>query len=183
MIMTWLIACTAFCWTSVWILFLGKAAANLEGDAFVRFLGRALPIFSASSLLLLFCVLPAHGMTFAFVLWMHHAAFLGLFAFLATAQFLVARGWWQIRAGSGIQAVAGTFDCLWILTEIAPAPIAIAVFMTGLRLIWETPADSLDPGLAADSDCIFLAAFFRRAARLFTDCSESPSLLARCCSK
>jgi hypothetical protein len=62
---------------------------------------------------------------------MHHAAFIALFAFLSVAQCLITQAWWQIRLASETNSIAATYRRAWILTEFVPAPIAIAVLLTG----------------------------------------------------
>ncbi len=67
-------------------------------------------------------------------------SFFSLFAFLSIAQLLQFQAWWQIRQERPSQCLAATVQRLWALTEIAPAPIALIIFLTGLRLIWDKPA-------------------------------------------
>jgi hypothetical protein len=130
------------CWILIWILVLGRAAAVRDDDALVNLFAKALPAFSAASLLLFYVAVPRRGSVFGIVLWMHHAAFIALFAFLSVAQCLITQAWWQIRYASETDSIAATYRRIWILTELVPAPIAIAVFLTGMRLIWESPANS-----------------------------------------
>jgi hypothetical protein len=133
---------SAVCWILIWILVLGRAAAVRDEDALVKLFAKAVPAFSAASLLLFYAAAPRRGQVFGIVLWMHHAAFIALFAFLSVAQCLITQAWWQIRLASETNSIAATYRRVWILTELVPAPIAIAVFLTGMRLIWESPADS-----------------------------------------
>lgn len=67
-------------------------------------------------------------------------AFSLLFLFLALSQYMEAEAWWAIRRASSISATASAYRRLWILTELIPAPVAVAIFLTGLRLLWESPA-------------------------------------------
>ncbi len=137
-----IILISGVCWILIWIIVLGRAAAVRDDDALVKLFAKALPAFSVASFLLFYAAVPRRGLVFGFVLWMHHAAFIALFAFLSVAQCLITQAWWQIRLASETNSIAATYRRIWILTELAPAPIAIAVFLTGMRLIWESPADS-----------------------------------------
>lgn len=137
-----IILLSGVCWILIWILVLGRAAAVRDGDALVKLFAKALPAFSAASLLLFYAAVPRRGEVFGIVLWMHHAAFMALFAFLSVAQCLITQAWWQIRLASTTVSIAATYRRVWIVTELVPAPIAIAVLLTGMRLIWESPADS-----------------------------------------
>jgi hypothetical protein len=130
------------CWILVWIFVLGRAAAVRDDDALVKLFAKALPAFSAASFLLFYAAVPRRGPVFGIVVWMHHAAFIALFAFLSVAQCLITQAWWQVRLALETNSIAATYRRVWILTELVPAPIAIAVFLTGMRLIWESPADS-----------------------------------------
>jgi hypothetical protein len=61
------------------------------------------------------------------------------FLFLILGQFFQAEGWWNIRNGR-LAVAASSYRRLWVLTIIFPAPIALAILLTGLRLIWEAAA-------------------------------------------
>ena len=106
----------------------------------VKVVGAVVRALTAMALLLFFAVTPKRGEIFHVVLWLHRTAFFSLFAFLSIAQFLQFQAWWQIRQERPSQCLAATLQRLWTLTEIAPAPIALIIFLTGLRLIWEKPA-------------------------------------------
>jgi hypothetical protein len=41
--------------------------------------------------------------------------------------------------------VAATYHRLWLLTELLPGAIAVTIFLTGLRLLWEAPQANLLP--------------------------------------
>lgn len=102
--------------------------------------GSALLAIATLSLLLVFAAIPDRGRIRPLVLRVHETAFSGLFAFLVASELLQARAWLQIRRGKTAASVASSMRKMWTLSEIAPAPIAIAIFLTGLRLIWESPA-------------------------------------------
>jgi hypothetical protein len=142
--MKWFMLMAILLWLAVWLMLTAWFAARRRGTALVMLFQTILPVLSAGSLLLLFAAVPRRGMIFALVLWLHHAAIFGLFVFLLSAEFFQAQVWWQIRENAEGEAVAATVHRLWILTEVAPAPLALAIFLTGLRLIWESPANSPD---------------------------------------
>jgi hypothetical protein len=67
--------------------------------------------------------------------WFHHAAFFGLFLFLLVAQALQVEGFIKLRNGAEIESLLSTYNRLWWLTEIVPAPIAVGILVSGLGLI------------------------------------------------
>jgi hypothetical protein len=137
--MTWLSAAVGLIWLLMWLLLTAKAAASRDGESSVKMFSSALPAFVVTSLLAAYAAFPMRGQMFRLVLWVHHTAFFSLFLFLLGAQFFQAQIWWQIRRGAPAASVAETMRHFWVLSEIAPAPIALAIFLTGLRLIWESP--------------------------------------------
>jgi hypothetical protein len=127
-------------WLAAWIGIASRYTATKRDDALVTAMAALMKAFVAASCLVLFSALPRGTAAWTLVLWMHHAAFSMLLFFLIAAQFLQAEAGWRIHTGSPAGDVATTFRRLWILTELAPAPIAMAILATGLRLIWEAPA-------------------------------------------
>jgi hypothetical protein len=105
-------------------------------------------------------VTPKRGEIFHVVLWLHRTAFFSLFAFLSIAQFLRFQAWWQIRQECPSQCLAATVQRLWALTEIAPAPIALIIFLTGLRLIWDKPAKNAPSELRLSALIASFSVFF-----------------------
>jgi len=130
-------------WIVLWILFGAAHTSNKDGDALVRAIGTLLPGFAATTCLFYFAVFSERGATpRAIALWVHHASFFALLAFLMAAQFLQVEGWWKIRCARSISSIAATYRRMWLITALLPGPIAITIFMTGLYLIWEEPQEN-----------------------------------------
>jgi hypothetical protein len=139
-IMPWLYGLGVLLWFAGWIGFGSRYTASKAGDKLVGACGGLALAFAATTSLAVFVAIPVRSMRFLLVtLWIHHAAFWSLFAFLAVAEFFQIEAWWRIRQGRSTPTVSAAYHRLWILTEIVPAPIAVTIFLTGLRLIWELP--------------------------------------------
>jgi hypothetical protein len=122
----------------MWIF--ARSAAGKDGDALVALFHGLLPVFCVTTCLAAFLAAPGRSPLFhKLTLWTHHASVLLLFLFLIAAEYWQVEGWWRMRRGGVAESVAGSFRRLWVLTEIVPAPIALTIFLTGLRLIWEAP--------------------------------------------
>jgi hypothetical protein len=134
----WLLA--GLVWLAVWMWIFARSAAAKDGDALVGMFHGLLPVFCVATCLAAFLAAPGRSPVFhKMTLWTHHASVLLLFLFLLAAEYWQVEGWWRRRRGGSVESVAGSFRRLWILTETAPAPIALTVLLTGLRLVWETP--------------------------------------------
>lgn len=147
-------------WLLLWMVLIARGTAAREPRDQVKVLGATLPPFTAVTLFLLFALITKRGKIFTVVLWLHHAAFFSLFAFLTAGQFLQIQTWWQIRQERSSQDVAATVRRLWALAEIAPAPIALTVFLTGLRLVWEKPATNNPSALWLFALIVSFSVFF-----------------------
>jgi hypothetical protein len=124
-------------WFSFWIVFAAKAVAEKAGDDRIALLGNLLPAFTVTTLLGVFALAQQpQSVISVVVLWWHHAAFLALFCFLLVGQFFQAEAWWNIRARR-FGGAAASYRRLWLLTELVPASVALAILLTGLRLLWE----------------------------------------------
>lgn len=111
-------------------------------------LNNDLPIFAGVSGLVFLVVVPfLLGRHYLVTAWIHHAAIFGLFAFLLTAQTLQVEGFLKLRRGAMPISIFATYNRLWWLTEIAPAPIAITILTSGLGLICQDAIS--DPARAA----------------------------------
>jgi len=134
----WLLGGTA--WLTIWTWIIASRAVGKEGDALVATFGSLLPAFSVATCLAAFLAVPMRQAAFhKITLWAHHASVLLLFLFLLTAEYLQAEAWFRVRRRCSVRSVAGTFRRLWVLTETTPAPVALTVFLTGLRLMWDSP--------------------------------------------
>jgi hypothetical protein len=130
----------AVLWLAAWLFLGARAAATEDGDGLVAAIGKLLPSFALATCLGAFVAVPGRGSALHPVtLWAHHASFSLLFLFLLAAQFCQAEAWWRGRRGASTESVLRTYRRLWVLTETVPAPIALVIFLTGLRLIWESP--------------------------------------------
>jgi len=139
--MTWPVGLLAgLVWLSVWTCIFAKLAAAKEGDALVAIFHSLLPVFCVTTCLAAFAAVPVREAAFhKITLWTHHASILLLFLSLIAAEYFQAEAWLRIRRGCSVSCIAASFRRLWILTEIMPGPIALAVFLSGLRLIWDSP--------------------------------------------
>ena len=134
----WLLA--GLLWLALWMWIFARSAAGKNGDALVPLFGSLLPVFCATTCLAAFLAVPVRSLPFhKITLWAHHASVLLLFLFLLAAEYFQAEGWWRRRRGESTALVAGSYRRLWLLTETLPAPIALTILRTGLRLIWEAP--------------------------------------------
>jgi hypothetical protein len=134
----------ALLWLVAWMWLGARACAVSESaERRVGVLRKVGPAFVLTTIGLTTAILPSqHPAAYLLALWAHHVAFALLFLFLAAAQFLQAEAWWGIRAGRPTEWVARSYRRLWVMTEVVPAPVALTVLASGLRLIWEAPTRS-----------------------------------------
>jgi hypothetical protein len=127
-------------WLTAWMWIIANRAGVKEGDPLVATFASLLPTFSATTCIVAFLAIPVRQPVFhQITLWAHHAGIFLLIVFLATAEYFQAEAWWRVRHRCPTRLVAASVRRLWVLTEIMPAPIALTVFLTGLRLIWDSP--------------------------------------------
>jgi hypothetical protein len=127
-------------WLALWIWVIATRAAVKDDDPLVETFGSLLPAFCATTCLAAFLAVPVRQPVFhKITLWAHHASIFLLFLFLTTAEYFQVEAWWRIRCGCLTRSVAASVRRLWVLTETMPAAIASVVFLTGLRLIWDSP--------------------------------------------
>lgn len=124
----------------LWILIAARYTASKQGDELVTAYSRILPAFVVAICLAGFFLAPGRSSLMTNVaLWVHHAAAWSLFAFLLSGEYLLMEAWWRMRRGEGRESIGAVYHHVWILTKFVPPPAALAVFLTGLRLIWEAP--------------------------------------------
>jgi hypothetical protein len=141
--MPWLYVSAALAWLAGWVWLGAGYTARAEGEVRVARFSRLIPAFAALTCLVTFVALPHRGTVLqVYTLWAHHASFCVLFLFLSAAQYLQAEAWWRLRRGDSAGAIARTYRRLWTLTETVPGPAALVILLTGLRLIWESPANN-----------------------------------------
>jgi hypothetical protein len=134
--MTLALTLAGFLWVCCWIGLGARRLVGTKGKERVERVKVLLIAFTGSTFVLMFaCVRRPHTAVFVFALWCHHAAILGLFVFLASSQLLQMEAQRSLKTRD-FKAAARAGHGLWVLTEIAPAPIAIAILLTGLRLVW-----------------------------------------------
>ena len=71
----------------------------------------------------------------------HYAGIMLLLVFLlfgALCQILV---WTKIHRNESLASVAKTYEFWWIATKVAPAPAALCILTSGVRLVYESPAN------------------------------------------
>jgi hypothetical protein len=126
--------------TGSWVFIAARHTATKHGDELIRAYGRLLPAFVAA-IFLAGCLLASgrDSLVSNLALWVHHAAAWSLFAFLLAGEYLQIEAWWRMRSGKAAGPVAAVYHRIWILTKLIPAPAALTVFLTGLRLMWESP--------------------------------------------
>jgi len=132
--------CILMVWLACWIVLGAKALATKAGDKRIAPVQILLRAFTVSTWLGIFALaFQPHSIGLAMALWCHHAAILALFCFLIVGQFFQAEAWWGIQKRR-FGAVAASYQRFWVLTELFPAPIALTILLTGLRLVWEGAA-------------------------------------------
>lgn len=89
-----------------------------------------------------FIAVPVRGDAFRLILWIHRVAILALFLFLLAGEYCQMQASRQIRARRSTASVSRTMKRFRALSKLAPAPIALTIFLTGLRLIWEAPSQN-----------------------------------------
>jgi hypothetical protein len=129
-----------FTWLGAWILFAARLASRTEGDGTVSLWGKLGPAFVGSTWLIAFALVPARlSMFWTVTRIAHHFAISLLFLFLVIGQYFQAEAWLRVRHNGAAASIVAAYRRLWILTEVLPAPIAITILLTGLRLIWQVP--------------------------------------------
>jgi hypothetical protein len=119
---------------------MARYTSSRNGDAVVSALAKILPPLTIAGCIAAFAATPVRGRTsHVLALLVHHAAFSFLFVFLTAAEYIQMEASRKIRSGQPAESIANSYRRLWIMTELAPAPAAFIVFITGLRLIWEAP--------------------------------------------
>jgi hypothetical protein len=130
-------------WIGAWLYAAARYTASKEGDALVEAFGKLLPAFVVVTCLVAFAATPVRRSPLSvIVLWLHHASFWALFLFLVAGQYFQTEAWWKSRASAPVPIVAASYRRLWMLTEIVPAPVALMILLTGLRLIWQRAGDA-----------------------------------------
>jgi hypothetical protein len=92
-------------------------------------------VLAATIAALVIFAAPAGG---ARALLLHRLALMGLAAFLLAAQYQHVRAVIEFLRAAPLARVARRYRRLWLLTEFTPAPIALLILGTGLRLVAET---------------------------------------------
>jgi hypothetical protein len=169
--MSWPIATVAMLlWVGVWLCLASKYTATKEGEALVQAFSRLLPAFVVMTCLIAFAAMPARRSVFSvIVLWLHHMSFWLLLAFLIAGQYLQVEAWWKIRSRMSPQSVGATYRRFWILTEIVPAPVALMIFLTGLRLIWQASGNVASPNGGNSLSAFWLQALIIGFSLFFWD--------------
>jgi hypothetical protein len=126
-------------WPAGWLVLGSRYTARKQGDELVEAYGGVLMAFAIATSLIACVSAGRHSVVSVLALWIHHVATWSLFAFLLAGEAFQWEAWWRIRDKATVTEVAATYRRLWILTTIVPAPIAITIFLTGLRLIWQSP--------------------------------------------
>jgi hypothetical protein len=154
--MTWPIATSAMLlWVGIWLCLAAKYTAAKHGNDLVEAFGRLLPAYVVVTCLVAFAAAPRRSGLSVVVLWLHHTSFWLLFVFLLAGQYFQVEAWWKIRGDMPTQSVAASYRRLWMLTEIVPAPVALMIFLTGLRLIWQSHGNT-EPSQAVSISAFWL---------------------------
>jgi len=138
--MSWTAVAMACLWVVSWAFWASRYISARDGDELVGRAAKLLPAFVATSGIALWMAVPIRDpWVYLATRWLHHAGFIVLFAFLAAVEFMKLEAGWKRRAGASVPSIASTYRRLWILTELIPAPVALLILMTGLRMVWENP--------------------------------------------
>jgi hypothetical protein len=169
--MSWPIATVAtLLWFGAWLCLASKYTATKEGDALVQAFSRLLPAFVVMTCLIVFAATPdRQSILSLMVLWLHHMSFWLLFVFLIAGQYFQVEAWWKIRRRMSRQSVGATYRRFWILTEIVPAPVALMIFLTGLRLIWQGEGNVAPPNVGNSLSAFWLQALIIGFSLFFWD--------------
>src|SRR5688572_13002614 len=119
------------------MFFAARYLAGVSDAALVGAAAKLLPAFAATTWLAACAAAPGGSLTFRLiVLWAHHASVSLLFLFLLMGQYFQLEMWWRLRRGGSGVGVAAAARRFWALSELVPAPVALTIFIAGLRLIW-----------------------------------------------
>ena len=103
-------------------------------------LGIAIVLFVVATGFGAFCLYPMMGGQLRpVVLRLHEGSVLALFGFLIVVQVALTIAWWRDRRQQPAATVAAMYRIAWVLTELAPGPIAALIFLTGLTLLRSSP--------------------------------------------
>lgn len=136
----WLVG--TFGWLGVWML-LGTRVTAFAAEPTTLGRMRSVAIaFVVSTCIVLFATRSRAADFYLLTLWVHHAAVGALFVFLVAAQFFQAEALWKIHAKLPAMEVAASYRRLNAITAVVPAPAALLIFLSGLRLIFELPVQN-----------------------------------------
>lgn len=136
MILTIGSAVVAYCAT--WCLGLAFLLSRRPASDAVAISSNLLPPLVLLTCAIVFYLVP-RGSTPPFVRWMHHIGFGGLFVFLTCGSALHLQATMQRARRASPADIAQTLRRWWCLTELMPAPSALLILVTGLRLIYDAP--------------------------------------------
>jgi hypothetical protein len=125
-------------WVACWCAIAPRHVAQKRGDELVDSCSNLLIPFAASTALLCCCFGGRHSISAVLALWLHHSAIWALFIFLVVAEALQWEAFWRQRCKNTTEEIAATYRRLWIWTKIVPAPVALTLLITGLRLLWQS---------------------------------------------
>ena len=136
--MTWIVWTIAVVlWLLGWVTMVARSIASKTGDKRFEDLQVVLIVFTITTFGGMFLIARTpNSPPSVIALWCHHAAFLALYVFLIFAQYFQAEGLRNIQAG-GPKSGPRSYRRLWLMTVVFPPPIALCIFLTGLRLVWQ----------------------------------------------
>lgn len=137
-------------WSAVW-LWLAIRAANpqppLAPETLTRKLANLLPPFAIIPCLLLVLLLPLPVSPPSVVVRaFHYLGIVLLFQFLLFGAFCQVAVWIKMRRHQPLESLARAYRSWWIATRLLPAPAAICILLSGLRLAYESPLGDISIG-------------------------------------
>jgi len=135
----WAVAAVVVLAVLMWII--AGLAAHRGQDDEIQALGNILPAAVVLGSTVLLVLLPASGIisstSLALPLWLHRFGLCLLFTFLIVGQYLQIEAWIKVRRGYDAKSIAITCRRLKYLTELMPAPAALMILLSGLKLIYQ----------------------------------------------
>lgn len=136
----WWAAAVAFVLWSAVVIALTRPRPGEDGDAMVRRVASVLPPSVLAAAAIVFALegkadyppaLPTRGL--------HYTGIILLFLFLLAGAALQLDLWIKMRRGAALESLHRTYRLWWMATRLMPAPAALLILASGLRLTYECP--------------------------------------------
>ncbi len=137
-------------WLGLGLLLVVKTGAGLSVPAATKRLANLIPPLVVFTLIPLFICLPVAGNVpppSIIVRAIHYFGIVLLFLFLLFGAYCLFEAWGRMWARDrGLGPLAATYRKWWVATRLLPAPAAICILASGLRLAYESPLGSVSLG-------------------------------------